>query len=71
MMLLECDKCKKTEEILREWVNKKGRENCHYYPDLFNKLCELYKINRENKELPPEEEFKVYCELYREEIYGD
>lgn len=60
-----------TEKILKEWVAKTGHESCWFYADLFNKLCDLYDIDRPNQQLPSRQEFEEGCKKYQDELYGN
>ena len=59
-----------TLQILNEYVSKKGHDKCWYYPDLFNKLIELYGIKSVEPELPSREEFVEGCMKFQDEMYG-
>ena len=56
--------------LVEEWANKKGHDQCHYYPDIFRKLVEVFEIEYEDPELPPRCEFKEGCRQYQIELYG-
>ncbi len=60
-----------TLDIVEEFLNKEGQNKCHYYPDLFNKLAELYSLKTHNLDtLPPRKEFEEGCKKHQDELYG-
>lgn len=71
MPLSSCKKCNKVQKILKEWVKKKSHDKCWYYPELFNKLVQVFDIKVESLELPSKEEFDQGCKKYQDEIYFD
>ncbi len=57
--------------IVQEWMNQQGHNRCHYYPELFKKLADLYGIKQTvDSCLPLREEFEAGCRKYQEEEYG-
>ena len=58
-------------EILCEYNSKQGHDKCWFYPELFDKLLKVYKIPKVESNLPPKEEFKEYCDIYREKVYSE
>lgn len=32
------------KNLLSEWIHKQSHNRCWYYPDIFNKICELLDI---------------------------
>lgn len=62
---------KLAKEALQEWVDKQGHDRCWYYPDIFNRLCDILQVKpTKTPSLPPEQEFKGGCNRYRGEEYG-
>jgi len=56
--------------VIQEWVDKQGHNRCWYYPDLFNRLVEVYDIKlKKDPSLPPLDEFKKGCERYQKEEF--
>jgi hypothetical protein len=33
-------------KIIQEWVDKRGHDNCWYYPDLFRRLVDVFGIEK-------------------------
>ncbi len=64
-------KLDEVREIVQEWVDKKGHDKCHYYPELFKRIAEILEIsiNPLDFELPPRPEFRKMCGKYEEELY--
>ena len=64
-------RCSLAKEIIEEWVNKQGHDQCWYYPEIFKKLTLIFdaKIPKDI-ELPARDEFLRHCEIYCEEIYS-
>ena len=66
----DTEKLKEVKKIIQEWIDKQGHERCWYYPELFNKLVEIFEVNMVGKpELPPLDKFKKGCERYQKEEY--
>jgi hypothetical protein len=65
------EKQQEAQSIIQEWVNKQSHDKCWYYPDLFRKLADLFKIKAPDPGLPSEDEFKSGCEHYRKEVYHE
>ena len=66
----DSEKISQARKTIEEWIDKQSHDRCWYYPDLFNKLAELFEIKpTKSPSLPPLEEFKVGCEKYQEEEY--
>ena len=60
-----------TRSLVQEWVDKKGHDQCHYYPEIFRKLVDVLGIKWSDPGLPPEGEFKDECDQFRGEIYAE
>jgi predicted ATPase len=57
-------------EVIQEWVKKQGHERCWYYPELFERLVEIFEIKQtSDRQLPPREEFEKGCKIYQDEQY--
>lgn len=66
------DKLETAKTLLQEWTDKQGHDRCWYYPDIFNKLCEVLEIKQNKKpELPSICEFQKGCEKYTLEQYKE
>jgi len=64
-------KISQAKSLLNNWVNKQGHDRCWYYPEIFQKLCELFGVEMTvEPKLPPPEEFTKGCERYRNEEYA-
>lgn len=67
----EKEKLQEARVLIESWVSKQSHERCWYYPEIFNKLANIFDIKTDvSKGLPPLEEFKCGCERYQEEEYG-
>lgn len=64
-------KLERIEKSVREWVGKQGHDKCHYYPEIFRKIAETLGIEYVEPNLPPREEFRIFCQRYEREIYGE
>lgn len=66
-----CEKCDKAKQVIQEWADKQGHERCWYYPDLFNRLAELFDVQPSVEPcLPSRPEFELGCCRYQDEEYG-
>lgn len=69
--LRENDECLKLIKYeLESWISKQGHDSCWYYPDIFNKLCEILEIEKPNQNLPLRCEFEKGCRKYQNEVYS-
>ncbi len=70
-MAENCKTCIEAQKIISEWAGQQGHDRCWYYPDLFNKLGKLFKMNFKIKpHLPKRSEFEMGCKRYQDEEYG-
>ncbi len=70
--LLQAKQAVKAKKIIQTWIDKQGHDRCHYYPELFNQLAELFEIKATKKpKLPPRKEFEKGCKNYQNEEYGN
>ncbi len=66
-----CPKCQEATKTIQEWVDKQSHERCWYYPDLFQKLRNVFNVkSNKNPSLPPRKEFEEGCRRYQEEQYS-
>jgi hypothetical protein len=58
------------KSIMLEWINKQSHDKCWYYPELFNRICEVLEIDA--KQLPdiPREVFQGGCRRFTDELYA-
>ncbi len=67
----ECERCKIAQRLIETWVNKQGHDRCWYFPELFEDLAKLYRIDfPKTLGLPSREEFECGCKKYQDEQYG-
>jgi hypothetical protein len=66
-----CVDCEQVKAVVEEWVGKQGHDQCHYYPDLFRRICEILKvpIDPAIMNLPPRAEFRQGCNKFEGELY--
>ncbi len=63
-------KLNEAKKIIQEWVDQQGHERCWYYPDLFNRLVNVFEIKATKAPaLPPLHEFEEGCRKYQIEEY--
>jgi hypothetical protein len=67
--IFDADKLKTINDELTRWIGQQGHDSCWFYPEIFNRLCEILNIPVPERNLPPEEEFENGCHRYRKEIY--
>jgi hypothetical protein len=66
-----CEICKHARAVLREWLDKQGHDRCHYYPEIFNELSQLFGLKATKEAaLPPRKEFEAGCARFADEEYG-
>ncbi len=66
--MTDLEKCR---QLLQEWVDKQGHDRCWYYPEIFNKFCEILGVvPTVSPDLPTEAEFEEFCGRYRREEYS-
>lgn len=60
-------------QVVIDWYTKQGHERCHYYPELFRRLCVAFGITVHDdfKDLPSLEEFNFGCQRFQCELYGE
>ncbi|MDO8509125.1 MAG: hypothetical protein Q7S27_05580 [Nanoarchaeota archaeon] len=59
-----------TKNLIQEWVDKKGHNQCWYYPEIFIALGLIHNVDVSKcPELPPREEFSQHCKIYEERLY--
>ncbi len=64
-------KLEEAKKALQEWVDKQGHERCWYYPEIFNRLCEILDVKPTTLPcLPVRHEFESGCIRYQREQYG-
>jgi len=54
-----------------EWMEKRGHDQCWYYPEIFNAISGLLGVPVWPKVLPSEAEFRRGCDRYACELYAD
>ena len=61
----------KCRNALKDWVGKQGHDRCWYYPEIFNRLCDILGVKAsDHRNLPPRAEFEQGCRRYQNEEYG-
>ncbi len=64
-------KYKEARILLQEWTDKQGHERCHYYPEIFRKLCDVLEVEPIlDPALPLRNEFEEGCRRYQNEEYS-
>jgi hypothetical protein len=64
------EKFNKAKQTLQTWVDQQGHERCWYYPEVFNKLVDIFDIKMTKEpSLPPRAEFEEGCRKYQKEQY--
>ncbi len=68
---MQNDKTIKAKQLLQEWVDQQGHDRCWYYPEIFEKLVELFEVKASVPvSLPPLSQFKQGCERYQQKEYN-
>jgi hypothetical protein len=60
---------KEVRRLVREWADKQGHNKCHYYPEIFDKLCVFLNIPIQPVYIP-RSEFEEGCIRYQDELFG-
>lgn len=59
------------QDMVQEWLDKQGNERCWYYPDIFNKICEVLNLKcNVDRGLPLEQVFRRNCDKFTKEEYS-
>jgi hypothetical protein len=67
---MSCHNCQRAKAIVKAWVGKQVHDKCHYYPELFEQLREMYNLEPEKAlSLPPREEFRAECQRFESKLY--
>jgi hypothetical protein len=66
-----CKKCDVVQNAIQTWLDQKGHDSCHYYPQIFQLIAKLFNLTRSaDLGLPTITAFRNGCRRYTEEIYG-
>ncbi len=64
-------KLDKIKALVVEWQSKQGHDQCHYYPDIFNKIADELGLPRIDPGLPPRKEFEQGCKRFQIHMYDE
>lgn len=59
------------KKILVEWLEKRGHDQCWYYPDIFERLATLFGIVCSKPELPSLCEFQEGCRRFQLTLFKE
>lgn len=64
------DELSSARKRIQSWLDKQGHDKCHYYPEIFRELAELFGLKPSvDSELPSLAEFKGGCTRFQAEQY--
>lgn len=65
-------KSDEAKQVLQSWVDQQKHGRCWYYPDIFNRLCEIFEVTPTNEpNLPSRIQFEIGCKYFQDEQYGN
>lgn len=67
------DQVAEIRSLLLDWLTQRGHDSCHYYPEIFAKICKLVGIEYTIPCKPDmsRADFHVGCIKFQDEIFGE